>query len=619
MRSWGSPEFPPGGRDKLAVLLRSQDLSEIGDGGRGKRGRARRSRSGLSRLCRWQQIALLLLALCGCTCSLDRASALQVREPQEALNRAQPLSPEGQADLRALIGSGNLPDLRWPNFGKFHEDAAKFYKSYGDALPWVDDMRPTAQAEAAIALLQQADRKGLSPEDYDGPRWTERLARLKPQSQHPAESDAVRFDLALTISLMRYITDLHTGRIDPRRFGIEVNVAERRYDLPKLLREDIVPAADVSTVLSHVEPSYPGYQRTIRALQTYRRLAAEDTGQPFPIVKGTVAPGEAYEGVPRLARFLRLVGDLPADVSIPANQALYRGALVDAVKRFQDRHGLTPDGRIGSRTIEELNVPLDRRVRQIELTLERWRWLPAEYGEAPIVVNIPGFRLRAYDSDFHMVVTMKVVVGQAYDHKTPILMSNLRSVIFRPYWDIPQSIAQAEIIPAIERDPEYLAKEDMEIVDSRRNVVTSGVVASETLDQLRAGKLSVRQRPGPNNSLGLIKFEFPNEYSVYMHDTPARLLFSRSRRDFSHGCIRLEKPAELAAWVLRDNPGWDADRISAAMNGDATQEVKLAHPIPVLIVYGTAIVLEDEIIRFCDDLYGQDAELDRALKQKYSH
>ncbi len=232
-------------------------------------------------------------------------------------------------------------------------------------------------------------------------------------------------------------------------------------------------------------------------------------------------------------------------------------------------------------------------------------------------MNIPEFRLRAYDDQFRIAVTMNVVVGQAYGHHTPVFVNKIRSVIFRPYWNVPLSIAQAEILPAIQGTPDYMAQENLEILDSRGIVASSAGITPEILQQLESGTLSFRQRPGPKNSLGLVKFMFPNEYDVYMHGTPATELFSRSRRDFSHGCIRLEKPAELAAWVLRDNPDWNPQRVRAAMNGDQTEEVTLTHPIPVLIVYGTAIVLEDQMVHFFEDIYGLDAELERTLEQGY--
>jgi L,D-transpeptidase YcbB len=569
----------------------------------------------IQRICWLCLGSLLLVALSGA----EGWSLQPVRRQNRTSLAAQPLSSKGKDSLVALIQSGNLTDLRWPNFSAYRKDVVEFYQSLGCGLPWVRDLQPTEQAQSVIGILQKASDKGLSADDYDGPRWPARLAKLRPFTQQPSEEDAIRFDLSLTISLMRYISDLHTGRVDPRQFGIEANVSQRKYDLAKFLKEHLVDALDVPTMLSQVEPTYPGYQRTLQALQNYRRLASQESGQPFPVVKRTVKPGQRYAGLPRLARFLRLVGDLPANVVVPPNQTLYQGRLVDAVKRFQYRHKLPVNGSLDARTFEELNVPLTQRVRQIQLTLERWRWMPPEYAESPIVVNIPEFQLRAYDSRFRVAITMKVVVGKAYSHDTPVFMSHLHSVIFRPYWEIPVSIAQAEIIPAITRDRAYLTKQDMEVVDRHGEVVTADSVTSDMAAQIYAGQLSLRQKPGPNNALGLIKFEFPNEYNVYMHDTPARLLFSQSKRDFSHGCIRLEKPAELAAWVLRDNPGWDASRIRAAMDGDATFELKLAHPIPVLIVYGTVIVLEDGIVHFYDDLYGQEVELDQALKQNYPY
>jgi murein L,D-transpeptidase YcbB/YkuD len=214
---------------------------------------------------------------------------------------------------------------------------------------------------------------------------------------------------------------------------------------------------------------------------------------------------------------------------------------------------------------------------------------------------------------------MKVVVGKALGHSTPVFSDTMEYVVFRPYWEVPPSITRAELIPHMIRDPDYLANKDFELIDSHQNVVTAGAVSTEVINDLRAGRLSIRQKPGPKNSLGLVKFVFPNSYNVYMHDTPASEFFAKSRRDFSHGCIRLEHPAELAAWVLRNNPGWNMERIRVAMSGDTPQQVKLAHPIPVFIVYGTAIVTEDGLVHFYDDIYGHDTALEKALANGYPY
>ena len=565
------------------------------------------------------QLTVLLLIATWCGSGLKTARTQSQPVTASPGSSAAELSSDGQAWLRATIGSGNLADLRWPDFSDYREHVKKFYGFNDGSLWWVKGMEPTPQARQVIGVLLQADQKGLSADDYDGSKWNDRLAKLKPATPQPAEADAAKFDLALTVCAMRYISDLHIGKVSPKQFSFALDNSSRKYDLAEFLKDHVVNETDVPSVLAQVEPPYPGYKRTMRALQTYIELARKDDGEQLPAVSRAVMPGEAYPGVPRLTRLLRLVGDLPADATVPADQTIYDGALVDAIKTFQRRHGRDPNGRIDTQTLADLNVPLSHRVRQMQLTLERWRWLPDAYQRMPIVANIPEFRLRAYDKDFNIGVTMNVVVGKAYGHNTPVFSNMMEYVVFRPYWDVPYSITRAELVPHLLRDPDYLVKKGFEIVDSHQNVVAGGTVSSEVLGQLRAGKLFIRQKPGPKNSLGLAKFLFPNSYNVYMHDTPATEFFAKSRRDFSHGCIRLERPADLAAWVLRDNPGWNPERIRAAMNGDTSQQVNLAHPIPVLIVYATVIVLEDGLVHFYDDIYGHDSALEKALAKGYPY
>jgi L,D-transpeptidase YcbB len=529
------------------------------------------------------------------------------------------LSSDGQSWLRTTITAGNLPDLRWPDFSDYSKHLKKFYDFNGNSLWWVQGMEPTAQARQAIALLLQADQKGLSAEDYDGPRWNNRLATLKPATGQPSEADALKFDLALTVCIMRYISDLHIGKVNPKHFAFAFDEESRKYDLAEFLRDHVVNGSDVAAELAQVEPPYPGYRRTMQALQSYMMLANKDDEEQLPPAKKPIVAGDSYPGVPRLTRLLRLVGDLPADANVPADPPIYAGALVEAVKNFQRRHGRDPNGRIDAQTLADLNVPLSRRVQQMRWTLERWRWLPELYSKAPVVANIPEFRLRAYDQDFNIAMTMNVVVGKSYGHNTPVFSETMKYVVFRPYWEVPYSIIRAELIPHIVRDPDYLAKKGFEVVDSHQTVVASGTVSSDVLAQLRSGKLFVRQTPGPKNALGLVKFLFPNSYNVYMHDTPATEFFAKSRRDFSHGCVRLEKPADLARWVLRENPGWTEERIHAAMTGATPQQVNLVHPIPVLIVYATVIVLEDGVVHFYDDIYGHDTSLEKVLAKGYPY
>jgi len=563
---------------------------------------------------------LVLIALfCGSGCGVARNTETQLVSSNTASANAPELSSDAQAWLGDAISRGSFTALRWPDFSDYRKHVKKFYELNGDSLWWVNGMEPTTQARQVIALLQEADQKGLSAEDYDGSRWNVRLAKLKPATRQPSDADAVRFDLALTVCAMRYISDLHIGKINPKHFAFDYDDESKKYDLAKFLIDHVVDGSDVAGALAQVEPPYSGYRRMIRTLQTYLELARKDDGEQLPLVKKNIVPGDSYPGVTRLTRLLRAVGDLPADANVPPDQTVYTGPLVDAVKSFQRRHGREPNGRIDAQTLTDLNVPLSRRVRQMQLTLERWRWLPDAYQKAPIVANIPEFHLRAYDEDLNIAVMMNVVVGKAYDHDTPVFSDNMEYVVFRPYWEVPYSITRDEMIPHIVLDADYLEKNGFEIVDSRQNVVSTGTVTNGLLDLLRAGSLFVRQKPGPKNALGLVKFVFPNSYSVYMHDTPTTELFAKSRRDFSHGCIRVEKPADLAAWVLRDNPGWTPERIHAAMNGSTTLQVNLAHPIPVLIVYTTVIVLDDGLVHFYDDIYGHDAALEKILAKGYPY
>ena len=523
------------------------------------------------------------------------------------------------AGLCPIVASGNLSILRWPDFSDYRTSVRDFYEPTGYALAWTRGGVATSQALAMIESFEEADVKGLNSEDYDGSRWISRLARLRDAAHPQSESDLAQFDLALTVSAMRYISDLHFGRANPGLFHTEFDIETDIINLSSFLRQRLIQAADVKAILEGIEPPYEGYRRTETALKQYIDMAREDSGELLPIPKKPVEPGGQYPSPTRLVQLLRRMGDLPAGASVPLDSNTYAEPLVDAVKRFQARHGLDPDGRLGKATFAQLNTPVSQRVRQLQLTLERWRWVPHRFSRPPIVVNIPEFELRALDDSYGTELEMKVVVGKAYGHQTPVFAANMNQVIFRPYWNVPQSIVRAELVPKLERDRGYLAKNRFEVVTPQLSVVTNGAVDEGTLSQLRSGKLRIRQTPGPENSLGLVKFLFPNEHDVYLHATPATELFARSRRDFSHGCIRVEKPEQLAAWVLRSQQDWTPERIAETMNGRKTIAVSLIRPIPVLIVYATAVALKSGEVRFFEDIYGLDAQLEEILAKGYPY
>jgi murein L,D-transpeptidase YcbB/YkuD len=330
----------------------------------------------------------------------------------------------------------------------------------------------------------------------------------------------------------------------------------------------------VAGLVAALEPRLVQYRNLRALLARYRTLAADSTLRPLP-AGPPVHPGEQYAALAELRHTLVALGDLAPD-SAGAPGDVYQGATAEAVRRFQRRHALEPDG---------------------------------------IVVNIPAFRLLAFEPEAvgGPSLTMRVVVGRALDKRTPVLLEELRYVEFRPYWNVPRSILVDEIIPRLRRDPGYLRANQMEVVGAKDGVVGDEVTLV-VLARLERGELRVRQRPGPANALGLAKFVFPNAADVYMHGTPQTQLFARARRDFSHGCIRLEDPTALALWVLEDRLEWSRERMDSAMAGPGTTRVLLARPMPVLVFYTTAVARADGTASFYSDVYGLDRRLAEALR-----
>jgi L,D-transpeptidase YcbB len=540
-------------------------------------------------------------------------------EPFPAL-AGQTLSASGSPALHGIVDSGRNADLRWPDFTAYKTEVAKLYESNGYSLLWVQNGRVRPQGLAVIALLQNADAKGLDPEDYDGSRWQGRLLKLGQTklNQKPSEEELASFDTALTVSAMRYIRAIHCGRVNPKEFNFQLDMGWVQLSLAEFIQAQVLNEGDPAAKIQMLEPPFLGYRKLLALLPVYEGYAKQDDGQKLPTITKTVRPGQPYAGVVRLGWFLKTIGDIPAGAQLNPNATVYDGALVEGVKHYQDRHGESPTGNLDPRTINELNTPPWVRIRQIKLTLERWRWLPHSFSQPPVVVNLPEYRVRAMNPDGTVAFYKNVIIGKAYGHKSPIFEKEIQYVVFRPYWEVTPSIQRSEIVPHIEKDPNYIAKHNFEVVTPKGDVVTDNQVSPEVLEGIRSLHLMVRQKPGETNSLGLVKIIFPNPDNVYLHGTDAPGLFSQDIRDFSHGCIRVENPADLVAWVLRNNPGWDLERVKATMNGEKNNlQVNLVTRIPVLIVYGTATVNEENQIRFFDDIYGYDAELDKALAAGY--
>jgi murein L,D-transpeptidase YcbB/YkuD len=531
-----------------------------------------------------------------------------------------PADPDVAATVATVIGAAHHPELTWPLIPDVAPMLREIYAAEPDGLFWFAGDEAYPGLAGAVKGLAAADEQGLSRADYDADRLQERWRSLQ-SGTGIAPAQRALFDLALTVCASRLLSAVRVGRVDPATLSWGYDITPKRLDRMAALRQ-LRQDGDLVQALRSAEPPFAHYARAKRTLAGYR--AAAGHGEPAPVpalaaARKKVEPGQPWPGVPQLAERLRVFGDLASDSVLPADGS-YSGSLPDAVKSFQRRHGLEADGVIGAGTVAALNVTLAHRVRQIELAMERMRWLPEMSDQATVFVNVPLFRLWATDPKTGAEpLRMNVVVGKSLDHKTPIFIDRMEYVIFRPYWNPPYSITVKELVPHARRDPAYLERENMEIVASGADDAPALPATPENLSHVLSGRLYLRQKPGPGNSLGLAKFIFPNSANVYMHGTPARQLFSRARRDFSHGCIRLEDPARLAEWVLRDQPEWTRQRIDAAMQGSRPTRVNLKEPLTVILFYDTVHVNSEGVVFFVDDIYGHDRQLDAALRQGYPY
>ena len=441
-------------------------------------------------------------------------------------------------------------------------DVAEVYRARDYAPIWTP--RPDG-LQQLLALLRDAESHGLRPSDYHD----QALIGV----DDPAELELLASDAFVT-----YALHLARGKVREERIAgwhVERPDPDLRARLERAAEGD--PASAVADLL----PRHPGYDRLRSALQRYRAIVRSG-GWPNVPDGPSLRLGDSGTRVAALRARLAATGDLPS-----AGGDAFDEPLDAALRRFQARHGLDADGIVGPATRAALDVPTEQRVEQIELNLERWRWLEPTLGGRYVMVNIAGFEAGLYDHD-RLTLGMRAIVGTRY-RRTPIFSDEIRYIVFSPYWNIPASIAREEIRP---KGRDFMRRNDIE--------------------ELASGRL--RQRPGPDNALGRVKFMFPNRFNVYLHDTPARELFARSARSFSHGCIRLEKPLALAEALLRGE-GWTMDEIEEATGRSTPRTVDLDEPVPVHILYWTAWVDENGTVQFRRDLYGRDPAVLRALRQ----
>jgi murein L,D-transpeptidase YcbB/YkuD len=527
---------------------------------------------------------------------------------------AQSLSDQVAGMLRERLETVGVPpqlvvgrELIWAS-----DELPAFYQRRVFRPAWSDDAGPLPRVDELVAAIRQADADGLRPEDYHLRNVRVVIAEMRrnrAQGNPPDAAQLADLDLLLTDAFLIYGSHLLHGRVNPETIHSEWKANRRGADLGAVL-EDALKSRGVSVALQHLAPPQPGYARLRAARARYQRIV-EMGGWPTLPDGVTWSRGSRDPGVRLLRRRLQITGDL--STAAGAGGEVFDRPVEAGVRRFQARHGLAATGKLDSATVAALDVPAVARLAQIELNLERWRWLPQNLGRRYLLVNIAAFELRVVEGA-RPRLTMRVMVGKPY-RRTPVFSDTLRYLVLSPSWNIPKSLALEDELPLIKRNPRYLARQHITMLDGWG-------ANAQTLDPAKIDwsqvtpqhfRYRLRQEPGPWNGLGRVKFMFPNPYDVYLHDTPARELFDRPDRDFSSGCIRIERPLDLAAYLLADAPGGRQQRIEAVIAPRQETIVPAPEPIPVHVEYWTTWVADNGAVQFRRDVYGRDPELAAAL------
>jgi murein L,D-transpeptidase YcbB/YkuD len=494
-----------------------------------------------------------------------------------------------QQVINRRVSEGVIPDgVRDRNWKRVQA----LYATYEDRPLWLEKDADSDRANKLLRLLLTVYQQGLRGDLYPLRQLRDALKPID-KAHHPSAEELAEADVMLTAVYVALGEDLLIGQVDPTTVQTAWSIDPQTPDVDSMLARTL-RGQPLDRSMLKLSPPDDGYAQLRDALASYRALADEGGWKEIPpgaaLAVGDTAPMSRIRALrARLAREDYLVLQPDDTVRAPAAMlAIYDSTLAHAVANFQRRHGIVVDGILGKGTLASLNVPISYRIGQIIANMERYRWLPRELGSRYVFVNVPAFDLAAFDSG-QKVLEMKVIVGGEYDDRaTPAFADSMSYVEFAPYWNVPKSIAEKELWPKADADPDYLARNEYEIVDGPRGE-------------------RIRQMPGPKNALGRVKFIFPNDLDIYLHDTPETSLFAKDVRAFSHGCIRVERPEALANLVLADTPGWTPERIAAALDGE-NQRVTLAHKIPVYIVYFTVFVRDGELV-FGNDIYDRDKKL----------
>jgi len=541
-------------------------------------------------------------------------AALIASFASSALAQAPP--DDIRKNLERAVRSGAVQKTVCPGAPYCHPSGViRFYQMRKYEPAWTRDGFPLPAAETLTHVIKAADAEGLQPGNYHLERIENTLAEIRQiliRNERPDAASIVHLEFLLTDAYLVYAAHLLNGRVNPETLHAdEWTIYPSRFNLVRHLSKAI-EGGDIGGSLKGLMPAQQGYGRLKTALVVNRAIA-ERGGWPVIPGDGRLEKGMKSDRVPMLRSRLKVTGDMPAPVDGASD--LFDEAVEEAVKRFQQRHGLYDDGIVGARTLRALNVPVEKRIRQIELNLERWRWLPQNLGNPYILVNIAGYGLEVVENE-SPALTMKIVVGTAFQ-KTPVFSGKMTYIEMNPYWNVPHSIATAETLEKIRKNPDFFTKESMRVFTAGQN---GEEVSPAAIDwsQLSENNFPyrLRQEPGPRNPLGRIKFMFPNKHSVYLHDTSDPQLFKKERRGFSHGCIRIEKPMDMAEFVMRGSKDWSREKVAAVLKTKETTVAYLPKPIPVHILYFTAWGNGDGTVHFLEDIYRRDVRLEKALQPK---
>ena len=499
--------------------------------------------------------------------------------------------------LKTNVQSGSPPAFvpQTDDGMKVWSTTQKVYELRGYRPVWIAQGQTTSRVDSLIRTFESTEAEGFSAEDLGMADLHAKREAIKTSKEL---EHLVDFDIFFTYSLVRCGSYLSSGRADPRTIDPNWRYVPRNDNLAQIIN-DAIETNTLERLPGKLAPPHAEYVALKEMLRKYREIGAKGGWTALP-VDLTLMLGEDNPNVAVLRNNLTITGDLKTTAPVDTP---FDNELSEAVLRFETRHGLKPDGILNPQVIAIMNVPVEFRISQIEANLERLRWLPNDLGTRHVLVNIPAYELSVREGN-QVPLKMKVVVG-TNEHRTPLFSDMIESVVFSPYWNIPESIATKEMLPKIMKDPDYLMRQNIE-------VVKVGKTATQVINPSKINwneppgdfQYQLRQKPGERNSLGLVKFLFPNEFNVYLHDTPADNLFDKLTRNFSHGCVRVDKPAELAAYLLRDQPEWTAEKIEKAMHAETENHVALKSPVPVHIVYWTAWVDSTGVLQIRPDVYG---------------